>query len=60
MYRYYFKKEKYIFTNLNKCKLHDNFLDGEVWIPAKKFEVNFTIYLASSISYARNYKTERI
>ena len=38
MYRYFFKKEKYIYTNLNKCKLHENFLDGEVWIPAKKWD----------------------
>jgi len=26
--------------NLNKCKVHDNFLDGEVWIPAENFKVN--------------------
>ena len=38
MYRNFFKKEKYIYVNLNKCKLHENFLDGEVWIPAKKWD----------------------
>lgn len=41
MYRYFFRKEKYIYINLNKCRLHENFLDGEVWIPAKKWEVTF-------------------
>ena len=45
MYRYFFKKEKYIYLNLNKCKLHDNFLDGEVWIPARKCDVNYTFLI---------------
>lgn len=36
MYRIYFKKEKLIYTNLNKCYVHDNFIDGEVWIPYEK------------------------
>lgn len=40
MHRLYFKKERLIFSNLNKCYLHDNFLDGEVWIPEEKFNVN--------------------
>lgn len=39
MHRLYFKKEKMIYSNLNKCLLHDNFLDGEVWIPEEKFSV---------------------
>jgi V-type H+-transporting ATPase subunit a len=37
MYRIFFKKEKMIFSNLNKCYVHDNFIDGEVWIPLEKF-----------------------
>lgn len=36
MYRIYFKKEKLIFTNLNKCILRGNFIDGEVWVPVDK------------------------
>jgi hypothetical protein len=39
LYRLYFKKERLIYSNLNKCILRDNFLDGEVWIPEEKFEV---------------------
>ncbi len=39
MHRLYFKKERLIFSNLNKCFLHDNFLDGEVWIPEEKYNV---------------------
>ena len=38
-YRLYFLKERMIYSNLNKCYLHDNFLDGEVWIPEEKFNV---------------------
>ena len=41
LYRLYFKKEKMIYSNLNKCLLRGNFLDGEVWIPEDKYEVNF-------------------
>lgn len=36
MYRLYFKKEKMIFNNLNKCILRGNFIDGEIWIPEEK------------------------
>ena len=36
MYRIYFKKERMIYSNLNKCYVHDNFIDGEVWIPEDK------------------------
>ena len=38
MYRIFFKKEKMIFSNLNKCYVHDNFIDGEVWIPQENFK----------------------
>jgi V-type H+-transporting ATPase subunit a len=37
LYRLYFKKEKLIFSNLNKCIIRGNFIDGEVWIPEEKF-----------------------
>ncbi|MCQ2819521.1 MAG: V-type ATPase subunit a family protein, partial [archaeon] len=32
LYRLYFQKEKMIYTNLNKCILRENFIDGEVWV----------------------------
>ena len=38
MYRYFFKKEKLIYVNLNKCKVRDTFIDGDVWIPADKYD----------------------
>jgi hypothetical protein len=40
LYRNFFKKERLIYHNLNKCRVHDNFIDGEVWIPEEKFKVN--------------------
>lgn len=39
MYKLYFKKEKVIYMNLNKCLVRDNFIDGEIWIPEKKYEL---------------------
>ncbi len=33
----YFRKEKMIYTNLSKCHVRDNFIDGEVWILEKNF-----------------------
>lgn len=38
LYRLYFKKERAIYLNLNKCILRGNFIDGEVWIPEDKFQ----------------------
>ena len=38
MYNLYFKKEKLIYSNLNKCIVRENFIDGEVWIPVSKYE----------------------
>ena len=35
LYRLYFKKERLIYTNLNKCLLRENFIDGEVWLLSK-------------------------
>ena len=39
LYRLYFKKEKLIYINLNKCLQRDNFIDGEVWIPKDTFPI---------------------
>ena len=39
MYKLYFLQEKLLFSNLNKCKLHKDLLDGEVWIPEEKLEL---------------------
>jgi V-type H+-transporting ATPase subunit a len=32
-------QEKLLFTNLNKCKLSQELLDGEVWIPQEKLRL---------------------
>jgi hypothetical protein len=39
MYKLYFRKEKIIYSNLNKCILRDNFIDGEIWIPKNKLDL---------------------
>ena len=39
LYKLYFLQEKLLFTNLNKCKLRGNFIDGEVWIPEEKYQL---------------------
>ena len=38
LYRMYFKVQKLMYTNLNKCKDYSNFLEGEVWIPEIYYE----------------------
>jgi len=38
LYKLFFKKEKLIYANLNKCKVRDNVIDGDVWIPADKYQ----------------------
>lgn len=38
MYRKYFKKERQVYTNLNKCVLTEYMVNGEVWIPKEKFD----------------------
>lgn len=38
MFKLYFRKEKMIYINLNKCILRETFLDGEVWILEKTYE----------------------
>ena len=37
--RLYSKKEKLIYTNLNKCIIRDNFIDGEVWVLEDKKDI---------------------
>ena len=39
LYKLYFFQEKLLFSNLNKCKLRGNFIDGEVWIPEEKYQL---------------------
>jgi V-type H+-transporting ATPase subunit a len=38
LYRTYFKREKLIYINLNKCINEGYFIIGEVWIPEKYFQ----------------------
>lgn len=38
MFRLFFQQEKMVFTNLNKCKLRGNFIDGELWMPQTKYQ----------------------
>lgn len=38
LYKLYFRKEKMIYSNLNKCRVIGNFIDGEVWIPIKNYD----------------------
>lgn len=33
----YIRKEKYIYNNLNKCLLLDNFVEGEIWVTEENF-----------------------
>ena len=43
-YRLYVKNEKYIYNNLNRCNITENFIDAEVFIPESKLQiVNNTI-----------------
>ena len=36
LYRLFFEQQRLIYTNMGKCILRENFIDGKVWIPAKK------------------------
>ena len=47
--RLYSKKEKSVFTNLNKCIIRDNFVDGEVWVLEDKKEILISL-LNSGVS----------
>ena len=39
MNKLYFTQEKLIFENLNKCKLINGFLYGEIWIPIDNYDI---------------------
>jgi V-type H+-transporting ATPase subunit a len=39
LYKLYFKKMKEIYLNLNKCIIRENFIDGEVWIIKKNYNL---------------------
>ena len=47
--RLYAKKEKIIYTNLNKCIIRDNFVDGEVWVLEDKRDILISL-LNSGVS----------
>ena len=47
--RLYAKKEKIIYTNLNKCIIRDNFIDGEVWVLEDKKDILISL-LNSGVS----------
>ena len=47
--RLYAKKEKIIYTNLNKCIIRDNFVDGEVWVLEDKKDLLISL-LNSGVS----------
>ena len=47
--RLYSKKEKLIYTNLNKCIIRDNFVDGEVWVLEDKKDILISL-LSSGVS----------
>ena len=39
IYKIYFEQQRLIYTNLGKCILRENFVDGRVWIPQNKLEL---------------------
>ena len=44
LYQLYFEQQRLIYTNLGKCILRENFIDGRVWIPKNKLmEVETTL-----------------
>ena len=47
--RLYSKKEKMIYTNLIKCIIRDNFVDGEVWVLEEKKDILISL-LNSGVS----------
>jgi V-type H+-transporting ATPase subunit a len=54
LYKFYIKKEKQSYQNLNKCVLRGSFLIGSVWIPKDKYdEVELAI---KSITKGHEYK----
>ena len=44
LYRLFFEQQRLIYTNMGKCILRENFIDGQVWIPKNKLiEVQSTL-----------------
>ena len=39
LYRTFFKRERLIYTALNKCYVSESLVTGEVWIPEDKYEL---------------------
>ena len=39
LYKLYFIQEKIIYENLHKCKLQNDNLIGEIWVPNNKFDI---------------------
>ena len=39
IYKIYFEQQRLIYTNLGKCILRENFVDGRVWIPQNKLDL---------------------
>ena len=39
LYRTFFKRERLIYTTLNKCNVSESLVTGEVWIPEDKYEL---------------------
>ena len=38
LYKLFFEQEKMIYTALNKCRVRDTFVDGQIWIPTNELE----------------------
>ena len=36
LYRLFFEQQKLIYTNMGKCIIRENFIDGKVWIPLSR------------------------
>lgn len=57
LYKQFIRKQKYIYINLNKCVLTDNFVDGEIWVTEENFpkvqeEIN---KLSADLSMSANF-----
>jgi len=57
LYKLYIKKEKYIYNNLNKCVVRDNFIHGEIWATEENFpKIEEEIQkLSSDLSMSANF-----
>ena len=39
LYRLFFEQQRLIYSNMGKCILRENFIDGKVWIPVNKVPI---------------------